>query len=237
MSRILIRITGISTASIMALLLMGMKPMTAESLEAWFNDPNATDEAEQQALAVNEGDLEFLTHAPQKRPHSMHNEFTISSQSLKDGWIKMVQCHDNLDVVSIAQILYHARRTRHLQVLSHSGISRAWVEKNSVQLQNIKRGAKLCVQAEVHSLYSNYDGSYSMYNGPFLRKFLDGYYPLRVTMEVNLPGDKLRFEAINPQAQEGFRVSHSQNAMQVDALFVGELNIEVMFLEKSSALN
>lgn len=237
MWRTLARITGLSIFMMMVLLLMGMKPMTAERLEAWFNDPNSTDEAEQQALAVNEGELEFLTHAPQKRPHSMHNEFTISPQSLKDGWIKMVQCHDNLDVVSIAQILYHARRTRHLQVLSHPGIARAWVEKNSVQLENIGKNAKLCVQAEVHSLYSNFDGSYSMYNGPFLRKFLDGYYPMRVTMDVNLPGDQLSFEAINPQAQAGFRVSHSINAMQVDALFVGELSIEVMFSEKSPVMN
>lgn len=237
MWRTLCRISGVASALGVAVLLMGMKPMTPESLEAWFNDPNATDEAEQQALAVNEGDLEFLTRAPQKRPHAMHNEFTISPQSLQDGWIKMVQCHDNLDVVSIAQILYHARRTRNLKVLSHQGIARAWVEKNSVQLENISKHAKLCVQADVHSLYSNFDGSYSMYNGPFLRKFLDGYYPLRVTMDVNLPGDKLSFEAINPQAQAGFRVSHSHNTMQVDALFVGELSIEVMFSEKTASIN
>lgn len=237
MSRTLARIFGAALAIFVLLPLMGMKPMTAESLEAWFNDPNASNEEEKQALAVNEGDLEFLVNAPQKRPHAMHNEFTISPQSLKDGWIKMTQCHENLDVVSIAQILYHARRTRQLKVLSHPGITRAWVEGNSVQLENIRQGAKLCIQAEVHSLYSNYDGSYSMYNGPFLRKFLDGYYPMRVTMDVNLPGDKLSFEAINPQAQAGFRVSHNQNTMQVDALFVGELSIEVMFSEKTSAIN
>jgi hypothetical protein len=143
-----------------------------------------------------------------------------------------VQCHEHLDQVALAQVLYHKHRTRHLKVLSKRGIGHAWVEKNSVQLENIGRDASLCVQAEVHALYPNFNGSYSMHNGPFLRKFLDGYYPMRVTMDVRLPGDKLSFEAIQPQEQAGFRVTHSRNRMKVDALFVGELNIEVFFDER-----
>jgi hypothetical protein len=70
-----------------------------------------------------------------------------------------------------------------------------------------------------------------MRNGPFLRKFLDGYYPMRVIMDVSFPKGKLSFEAINPQAQNGFAVQYEENKMNIEALFVGELEIEVYFTD------
>lgn len=205
----------------------GMKSMTAEELEEWFYDDN--DDAEARALAVNEGDLEFLAAPPDKPPHELHNKFTISSSSLKDGWIDLVQCHDNLDKVPAAQILYHPRRTKDIKVLSSTGVQKTWVEDNSVQMQNITGNARVCVSAKVHSLFSNFDGTYSMHNGPFHRRFLDGYYPMRVTMDVQLPKGELSFGAIHPMEQAGFQVEHDSQSMQVDALFVGELSIEVQF--------
>jgi hypothetical protein len=205
----------------------GMKSSESEDWEKWFYDDN--DDSEARALAVNEGDLEFLSSPPDKPPHELHNKFIINSRSLKDGWIDLVQCHENLDKVGAAQILYHPRRTRSLQVLSSTGVEKTWVEKNSVQMSNITDNAKVCVSAEVHSLFPNFDGSYSMRNGPFHRRFLDGYYPMRVTMDVQLPEGELSFGAIQPVEQEGFSVEHNDQSMQVDALFVGELNIEVYF--------
>ncbi|WP_455376720.1 hypothetical protein [Kaarinaea lacus] len=205
----------------------GMKSSESEDWEKWFYDDN--DDAEARALAVNEGDLEFLSSPPDKPPHELHNKFIIKSDSLKSGWIDLVQCHENLDKVGSAQILYHPRRTRNLKVLSSIGVEKTWVEKNSVQMSNITDKAKVCVSAEVHSLFSNFDGTYSMRNGPFHRRFLDGYYPMRVTMDVQLPEGELSFGAIQPMEQEGFSVEHNKQSMQVDALFVGELNIEVYF--------
>ena len=233
MQKLVLRVLMLSAVLLTAGVLMGMKPADNGYWDRWLNDFSGNDD-ETRALAVNEGELEFLKKAPEKTPHLLQNKFIISNQSLKDGWVQMVQCHENLDPVAIAQILYHKGRTRNLKVLSNPGIGRAWVEKNSVQLENISHGARLCVQAEVHALYPNFNGSYSMHNGPFLRKFLDGYYPMHVTMDVKLPGDKLSFEAIQPQEQAGFSVSHSRNHMKVDALFVGELSIEVFFDEREA---
>ena len=211
-----------------------MKSSESEAWEKWFYDDN--DDAEARALAVNEGDLEFLVSPPDKPPHELHNKFIINSNSLKDGWIDLVQCHENLDKVGAAQILYHPRRTRNLKVLSSRGVEKTWVEENSVQMSNITDNAKVCVSAEVHSLFSNFDGTYSMRNGPFHRRFLDGYYPMRVTMDVQLPEGELEFGAIQPMEQAGFSVEHNDSSMQVDALFVGELNIEVYFDGTTSKL-
>jgi len=206
----------------------GMKSSESEDWEKWFNEDN-TDDAEARALAVNEGDLEFLSSPPDKPPHELHNKFKIDRESLKDGWIDLVQCHENLDKVAEAQILYHGRRTRDIKVLSSTGIDKTWVEKNTVQMTDITENARICISAEVLSLYPNFDGTYSMRNGPFHRRFLDGYYPMRVTMDVKLPEGKLSFGAIEPVEQAGFSVDHDNQGMQVDALFVGQLSIEVYF--------
>ncbi|WP_455365871.1 hypothetical protein [Kaarinaea lacus] len=207
--------------------LMGMKSTDMDDeWERWVND-----DAEERALAVNEGNLEFLTSPPDKPPHELHNKLIIHSRSLQDGWVDLVQCHENLDKVRLAQIMYHDRRTRNLKILSSVGVAEAWVEKNTVQMKNISDNARVCVSAEVHSLYPNYDGTFSMRNGPFHRRFLDGYYPMRVTMDVTLPKGELSFGAITPVEQEGFSVHHKLGSMTVDALFVGELNIEVYFDE------
>jgi len=209
--------------SFVVVCVMGMKS-TEDEWERFLND-----DSEARALAVNEGELQFLSSPPDKPPHELHNQFTIYPKSLEDGWIDLVQCHKNLDKVPDAQILYHGRRTRNITILSSNGVERAWVEKNSVQLKNVTDNARICIGAQVHSLYPNYDGTYSMRNGPFHRRFLDGYYPMRMTMDVKLPEGQLRFGAITPVEQEGFSVIHDSRSMQVNALFVGELNIEVYF--------
>lgn len=224
---------GLTTAFFATLvLLMGMK--SNDDFEDWDKWDEQAKKDQAKALAVNEGDLEFLTETPAKLPPVLQNNLTISRQSLKDGWVDMVQCHKRIDAVARAQVLYHPRRTRNIKILSFKNIDRVWVKKNSVQLKNIHKEATLCVQAQVKALYSNYNGSYSMRNGPFLRKFLDGYYPMEVTMNVTFPAKSLSFEAITPQEQQGFKVNHDRNNMIVDALFVGELEIEVYFTDLAS---
>lgn len=224
MPKVVFMVTGLISFTVILVTLMGMKSTDNMAVDSWFDD-----DFETKALAVNEGELEFLNVPPNKPPHYLQNTFTISSNSLKDGWVALTQCHDNLDPVGAAQILYHTNGTRNLKVISSQGIGKAWVKGTSVQLEDIDRNARLCISAEVKALHPNYNGSYSMRNGPFLRKFLDGYYPMRVTMDITLPGDQLSFESITPHAQDGFQVTHSKNKMQVDALFVGELTIEVYF--------
>ncbi|MCI0507940.1 MAG: alpha/beta hydrolase [Gammaproteobacteria bacterium] len=218
-------IIGLTAFGILIPCLMGMKTgSTDDEWEQWIDD-----DSEARALAVNEGALEFLTTPPDKPPHELHHKLVIHSRSLQDGWIDLVQCHENLDRVSLAEIMYHGRRTRNIKVLSSIGIERVWVDKNTVQMVNISDNARVCVTAEVHSLFPNFDGTYSMRNGPFHRRFLDGYYPMHVTMDITLPKGELSFGAITPVEQQGFSVNHGQDSMTVDALFVGELNIEVYF--------
>jgi hypothetical protein len=219
------------TAAMWLINIMGAK--ASEEWDDW--DSQLKNDYEAKALAVNEGDLEFLAELPDKPLPVLRNQLTISRQSLKDGWIDMVQCHSQLDSVALAQVLYHPQRTRNIRILSSKNIKHVWVEDNSVQMEDISANASLCVQAQVKALYSNFNGSYSMRNGPFLRKFLDGYYPMQVTMDVTFPESRLSFEAITPQQQSGFNVHHEHNSMNIEAWFVGELEIEIYFTDLTAA--
>lgn len=200
---------------------------TQEELEAWFEDDAAA-----RAASVSTGELAFLATPPEGRvPHSQ-NVFTITPASLEDGWVGLVQCYDHLDAVPEAEVVYQYKQMRGLAVQSALAIERAWVEGQSVQLVNVQRGAKLCIGAEVRTLYANADGSFSLVNGPFHRKFLDGYYPMRVTLEVQFPPDVLCFADTQPVSRPGLRVAAGASQVTFDAWFVGELNTEIRFTSR-----
>ena len=198
--------------------------MTEEQIEAWFND-----DSEERAMAVNEGKLEFLSQIPDKPAHHSHNTFILDNNSLKTGWVKLTQCHSQLDAVPETQIVYRYRRMKNLRIESFSNISKAWVEDNSVQLEGIQSGARLCIRAEVGILNILPDGSFILKNGPFHRKFLDGYYPMQVTLDILFPSESIRFESITPQAQSGFTVRKKEGEIHVNAWFEGELTTGIRF--------
>lgn len=198
--------------------------LTEEEIEAWFND-----DSEDRALAVNEGKLEFLEKYPEKPVHHSHNTFTIGNQSLITGWIDLLQCHTNLDAVFAAQIVYRYQEMKNLHIESSSGIAKAWVEGKSVQLEDIGQDARLCIGAEVRLLHSISDHNYVLRNGPFHRKFLDGYYPMQVTLDIRYPSDVIEPDSIKPVVQTGFSLNKTHNKLTINALFVGELMTEIRF--------
>lgn len=64
-------------------------------------------------------------------------------------------------------------------------------------------------------------------NGPFMRQFLDGFYPMRVSLDVRPPPGRLRFAGIAPPEQDGFRVTQDEHRVRVDILFEGRLHTEI----------
>jgi hypothetical protein len=206
-----------------------VESMTEEQIEAWFND-----DSEERAMAVNEGKLEFLSQIPDKPAHHSHNIFILDNNSLQTGWVKLIQCHSQLDAVPEAQIVYRYRRMNKLRVESYSGIKRAWVEGDSIQLEDIQSDARLCIKAEVGILYSLSDGSFILKNGPFHRKFLDGYYPMQVTLTVQYPDESIQFKSISPQIQPGLTVKEEKGKVDINAWFEGELTTEIRFTPNNS---
>lgn len=181
------------------------------------------------AASVNEGSLRFLETVPVKRFHHHQNQIRIEADSLNSGWVHLSQCHDNLDAVQRAQITFREGFVRDLKVERFSGIAEAWIEGASVQLRNIERGARLCLSAQTRALRHNGNGYYNLLSGPYMRKFLDGYYPMRVSLAVDYPIEQLTLIDVSPAPQPGLKFEEAPGRVGLDALFEGELMIQIQF--------
>lgn len=208
-------------AVVMALFATLAMPAGATT-DDWADWPDELDLASRVAM-VNDGDLEFLPTAAAEGAHYHQNRIEITADSLDRGWVELEQCHENIDAVPAAQILFRADGIRALAIDRSENIGRAWVDGHSVQLEDVEPGAELCIRAQSRALQSLGDGMYRLRNGPYMRQFLDGFYPMRVGLTIDFPRDRLRLVGQAPASQEGFRVNRSQNGIDVDATFEGRL--------------
>lgn len=195
--------------------------LSQDEAEALFDAPSAAH--------VNEGTLVFLNRLPEKPVHLHQNHIVITDESLRDGWVDLIQCHADLDAVSRSQIVFSRERTRDLTVTSADGIGEVWVDGNTVQLRDTAPGAHLCLHVRSRALRRTDDGRFVLKNGPYLRRFLDGYYPMRVSMRVTLEGPRLHLAGAIPPPQPGFRIWTSSNDVFFDAQFEGRLITELWF--------
>lgn len=179
---------------------------------------------------VNEGELHFLTAAPDRPVHHHQNRITLRAESLATGWAGLEQCHRHLDAVSRLEIVYHPERIRALRIVRAENIGRAWLEGHGVQLENIGPEATICIEAETRALLPDGPGAYVLRNGPYMRRFLDGFYPMRVTMSVSLTDSGLRFAAMTPPEQPGLILTAGENEVGYDAWFEGRLNTRIRFI-------
>lgn len=192
--------------------------------------PDWVDEEEalrQRIAAVNEGELVFLDGTA-KPVHHHSSRISITERSLSDGWVAMYQCHDNLDRVPEAQIVFDPERSRALEVVSFRNMLAAFTEGPTVQLRGIGERSRVCVRTETRALRDLGSGSYELHNGPYMRRFLDGYYPLRLSLLVEYPAS-LTLTDVAPANQPGFAVTRLPGSVRVEALFEGQLRTRFAF--------
>lgn len=189
--------------------------------EDWFNSKSAD--------GVNEGKLTFLPTPPVKPVHHHQNRIRITADSLVTGWTALAQCHDHLDAVPVAQISFREGFVRNLRIVEARAIDKAWVDGASVQLQGVSPGARLCLAAQTRALKDAGKGHFTLNNGPYMRKFLDGYYPMRVSLQLDYPAQLLQLVALSPDEQAGFLVQRNKGQVRIETLFEGELRIKVQF--------
>lgn len=189
----------------------------------------ATDLTFESAANVNEGSLHFLQTLPAKPIHHHQNTIRIDAGSLDTGWVHLSQCHDNLDAVPRAQITFREGFVRDLKLDAFSLIESAWIEGASVQLVNVQPCARLCLSVQTRALRHAGNGYFNLYSGPYMRKFLDGYYPMRVTLDIEYPPQLLTLLDISPPEQPGFQHAKSPGSIQLDAVFEGELSTLIQF--------
>lgn len=202
---------------------------TEEELERWLED----DEQELPYPDYSSGaELNFIAPITDRRiPHS-HTRLSISLDSLAEGWVAMRQCHEGLDPVPDAQVVYRFRAMRELQVLESQHISSAMVEGQSVQLKDVGHQARLYVSAMVQILNPVPEGGFHLRYGPFKRKFLDSYFPMHVSLEITYPQELLDLSKFTPQADGAYQLTREAGRLVADTWFSGELTFEMDFTSR-----
>ncbi|MEE9343591.1 MAG: hypothetical protein V3V12_08175 [Gammaproteobacteria bacterium] len=191
--------------------------------DSWPDSPQADIDA------VSNGELNFKSLSPTTPVHHLHNQIKITAESLSTGWVHLHQCHEHLDSVSAVQITFNSDRVKNLTVKHSKNIGRAWVEGSNVELESVGKSASICIDADTRTLTEANSGQFILRNGPFMRRFLDGYYPMRVSFTVTVPETKLELLAISPSPQPGLSLLQTGNTVYIDALFEGKLNTEIEF--------
>jgi hypothetical protein len=64
-----------------------------------------------------------------------------------------------------------------------------------------------------------------------MRRFLDGYYPMRVTLDIHFPADMELVDYL-PEAQPGFEVREGPQRVLFDAWFEGQLQTQLRFARR-----
>jgi hypothetical protein len=200
------------------------------------------DEAERQEQAdlkrlraVNTGAPEFLNAPAETTELHTRTFLTLDDASLRDGWVVMRQCQSGLDGMQRSEIVYRYAGMRALRIADSRGIGEAWVDGQSVQLRGVEAGAEICMSADVKLLRALGDGRYRIVSGPYHRRFFDGYFPLRLSLEVTFPAERLQWTRISPEPRPGFALSAAPGRLAIDTRFAGMLSVELEFVQPGYA--
>ncbi len=175
--------------------------------------------------------MRILLAPPAGRTAPVHDKtLTLTADSLASGWVRNHQCHHDLDPVPATQIVFSPGRVRNLRVTRSRNIARAWVEAETVQLEDITRNALLCLASDNRILErGDSPATYRLRAGPFMVRFLDGYFPMRVNLKVEYPPDLLTLEDIDPAPGLGVDVTATPGQVHFSTLFEGVLWIDLRF--------
>jgi hypothetical protein len=180
-------------------------------------------------VEVNEGELEFLHHPPEKTVHHHQNLIIITLSSLQNGWVELSQCHYHLDPVPRLEIVYNPQRIRDIQIVSRHNIGSAEVVGHKLDLTGVSSAAEICLTAQSRALHSLGNGRYQLRNGPYMRRFLDGYYPMQLSLEVRYPPASLKFTGQRPLPSWGIEQKRLDGLIKWQGWFTGKLSTELNF--------
>jgi hypothetical protein len=202
---------------------LSARELSQAELEKWFNSDD-----EHPSIKVNEGQLNFISLKPEKNIFHSKINIKVDQTSIDHGWTSLTQCYSNLDPIHRTAVVYRKNLIKNLRVVSSKNIKESKVVENKVFLRDVKKDATLCIAATARNFYQNEDKSFSLVNGPYHRRFLDGYYPYHLTLNIRY-SPKLKFKYHIPKAQTGFQVKQKDYALLIDTVFEGRLKTEFRF--------
>lgn len=207
-----------------ALLLLASSQLQADEQEALFEAWLDKDIDE-----VNEGALEFIPAVTDRRVLTTEVWLTISEQDMHTGMVDMQQCYSQLDPAAELDIVYSFSDIEALRVTETSNIGSVTISGQTLQLQDIESDARLCASARVKVLEKTSQQTYRLRYGPWFRRFLDGYYPYHVMLQVSYPVQRLAVTGTSPPPQQDLVIDRTPGRIAFDAWFEGILDIEIVF--------
>ncbi len=211
-------------------LLCLLTSLAAAEEEEWPDFPEADLQAH--IAEVSDGTLSFLAEPPESPVHHHLNRIRILPESLHSGWVLLEQCHRHLDRVPLLEIVYHPQRIRNIRILSTRNIDQSRVIDNGVELRGIHSDASLCLSAESRALQQLAADRYRLRNGPYMRRFLDGYYPLHLSVQIDYPAHLLALQSASPNTPPAPAYALEPGSIRWDAWFRGRLYTEFTFSSK-----
>ena len=193
------------------------------------------EDLQERIARVNEGKLEFLPARPQQAVHWHADRLTIDQAALASGWARLEQCHYDMDEISSAEVVFRGSSARNIEIVSSHGIGRAWVDGNSLQLADVARGASLCLRLELQAVHRLEGDRVRVRLGPFMRKFLDGYYPMGIKLEVAYPCDRLRLVDMFPPERPEVTLRREACGLTLETWFEGRLMVTLDFADTAGA--
>lgn len=201
--------------------LQGLTEVEKAWLEGDGPIPDSTDH-------VNEGALKWLAFPAADNEYHLHNRMRINNGSLQDGWMSFEQCHYNIDPVGKIEIVYVPNSVRNLTVKSYTNIQQAVALQNSVAITMASKGAQICISGESKTL-RQHEGKWIVRRGPYMRKFLDGYYPMQVTEQLDWSQTNLVFLTSSPKSTIGHKQVFIDQTLEARYRFEGSLMSEYQF--------
>lgn len=198
-----------------------------EAERAWLEDDSTL-----QAMTTNSGQLNWLTQAQTAGQYGLENDLTLPVSALTDGWILFTQCHNNLDPIHKIEVQYNAQNTRNLTLASSQNIEAVQIDNQgrSAILFGVQKRGRVCISGESKSLEKVGDG-YLVKRGPYMRKFLDGYYPMSLKETINWSQTDLKLNKSNMQSKIGRSYDYSDKSKTLSAeyWFEGRLSTRYLF--------
>ena len=185
--------------------------------------------AETEYPSSTDDELQFLVKPPKIPPHKHTVHITITNDSLKTGWVLNKQCHYNLARVPALEVVFRKGGVRNLRISRADNIKKAWVENSTVQLVNIGKNAVLCISSETRTFkFNTLSGTYAWHGGPYMKRFLDGYFPMHLNLAVDYPPSKLKMLSMDPAALKS-RAVNLEGHISLNTMFVGRLSVRLKF--------
>lgn len=176
---------------------------------------------------AQEGQLRFLEAHPEPHTYRYESRVRISEESLITGVVTLNTCHFELDPIRKVVIAFNPNRLQKLEITQASGVGSLEVRGHLIEMTDVKRGASVCIDLESKALERLNETTYRLNAGPLMRRYFDGYLPMRATLMLSWPGDRITLKETNPAPQKGVTLLQFPGRAEMDIIFAGRLTANI----------